>query len=78
MEFDTAALTSLAITCCIRVVSSIVALIVGLYVVGIMVKVIGKVLDQSNTDPSLTSFIRSLVSILLKLWSTSQRLACWV
>jgi len=32
-----------------------------------MVKVIGKVLDQSNTDPSLTSFIRSLVSILLKV-----------
>jgi len=49
------------------VVSAIVALIVGLYVVGIMVKVIGKVLDQSNTDPSLTSFIRSLVSILLKV-----------
>jgi len=48
-------------------VSAIVALIVGLYVVGIMVKVIGKVLDQSNTDPSLTSFIRSLVSILLKV-----------
>jgi len=29
--------------------------------------VIGKVLEQSNTDPSLTSFIRSLVSILLKI-----------
>tara|TARA_E500000331_G_scaffold30412_1_gene25538 strand:- start:726 stop:1535 length:810 start_codon:yes stop_codon:yes gene_type:complete len=67
MEFDTVALTSLAITYGIRVVSAIVALIVGLYVVGIMVKVIGKVLDQSNTDPSLTSFIRSLVSILLKV-----------
>jgi small conductance mechanosensitive channel len=67
MEFGTAALTSLAITYGIRVVSAVVALIVGLYIVGIMVKVIGKVLEQSNTDPSLTSFIRSLVSILLKI-----------
>ena len=67
MEFDTEALTALAITYGIRLVSAVVALIIGLYVVNVVVKLIGKVLDKSNTDPSLTSFIRSLVSILLKI-----------
>jgi len=67
MEFDTAALTSLAISYGIQLLSAIVALVVGLYIVNIIVGVIGKVLDKSNTDPSLVGFIRSLVSILLKI-----------
>lgn len=67
MEFDTAALTSLAITYGIQLLSAIVALVIGLYIVKIIVGVIGKVLEKSNTDPSLVGFIRSLVSILLKV-----------
>lgn len=67
MEFDTEALTSLAITYGIQLVSAIVTLVIGLYIVGFVVRLIGKVLEKSNTDPSLTGFVRSLVSILLKI-----------
>ncbi len=67
MEFDTAALTSLAVTWGVQLVSAVITLIVGLYIVGFVVRLIGKVLEKSNTDPSLTGFVRSLVSILLKI-----------
>jgi small conductance mechanosensitive channel len=67
MEFDTAALTSLAVTYGLRVVSALVALVIGLYLVNLVVKLIGKVLERSDTAPSLVGFVRSLVSILLKV-----------
>lgn len=67
MEFDTAALTSLAVTYGLRVVSALVALVIGLYIVNLVVKLIGKVLERSDTAPSLVGFVRSLVSILLKI-----------
>lgn len=67
MEFDTEALTALAITYGIQLVQAIVTLVIGLWIVGMVVGVIGKVMDKSNTDPSLAGFIRSLISILLKI-----------
>lgn len=67
MEFDTAALTSLAVTYGLRVVSALVALVIGLYIVNLVVKLVGKVLERSDTAPSLVGFVRSLVSILLKI-----------
>ncbi len=67
MEFDTAALTGLAITYGIRLISALIALVIGLYVVRIIVRVLRTFLEKSGTDPSLTGFIRSLVSILLKV-----------
>ena len=67
MEFDTEALTALAITYGIQLVQAIATLVIGLWIVGMVVGVIGKVMDKSNTDPSLAGFIRSLISILLKI-----------
>ncbi len=67
MEFDTAALSALAVTYGLRLVSALIALVIGLYIVKLVVGVIRKLLEKSNTDPSLTGFIRSLVSILLKV-----------
>ncbi|MEQ8313415.1 MAG: mechanosensitive ion channel [Gammaproteobacteria bacterium] len=67
MEFDTAALTSLAVTYGLRVVSALIALVIGLYIVNLVVKLVGKVLERSDTAPSLVGFVRSLVSILLKI-----------
>lgn len=67
MEFDTAALTSLAVTYGLRLVSALIALLIGLYVVKVVVKLVAAMLERSDTDPSLTGFIRSLVSVLLKI-----------
>lgn len=67
MEFDTAALTSLAVTYGLRVVSALVALVIGLYIVNLVVKLVGKVLEKSDTAPSLVGFVRSLMSVLLKI-----------
>lgn len=67
MEFDTAELTSLAVTYGLQLASAVATLIVGLWIVRIVIGVVGKVMEKSNTDPSLTGFIRSLVSILLKI-----------
>ena len=67
MEFDTAELTSLAITYGIQLVQAIATLVIGLWIVSMVVGVIGRIMDKSNTDPSLAGFIRSLISILLKI-----------
>lgn len=67
MEFDTSTLIPLAIEYGISLVSAIATLIIGLYVVRVVVSVVGKVMEKSDTDASLTGFVRSLVSILLKI-----------
>ncbi len=67
MEFDTATLTALAVTNGFGLLSAIATLIVGLYLVAFAVKVVGQIMEKSETDPSLRSFIESLVSILLKV-----------
>ncbi|MEQ9309447.1 MAG: mechanosensitive ion channel [Balneolaceae bacterium] len=46
---------------------AIAVLIVGLWLVRIIVGIIKKMLTKSNVDPSLQGFLRSLVSILLKV-----------
>ena len=67
MEFDTATLTALAVTYGFGLLSAIATLVVGLYLVAFAVKVVGQIMEKSETDPSLRSFIESLVSILLKV-----------
>lgn len=67
MEIDTTALTSLAVTYGIRLLSAVAVLIIGLYIVRIVVRVLGGLLDKNDVAPSLRSFISSLVSILLKV-----------
>ncbi len=67
MNFDTEALTGLAITYGLQLLSAIATLVIGLYVVSIIVKVAGKVFERSNVDVSLTGFLSSMISILLKI-----------
>ena len=67
MDFDPAQLTELAVSYGMNIVTALITLVVGLYVVGLIVKVIGKVLDRSAVDPSLKGFLSSLSSILLKV-----------
>ncbi|MDD9891035.1 MAG: mechanosensitive ion channel [Gammaproteobacteria bacterium] len=67
MNFDTAAITNLAITYGLQLLSAIATLVIGLYVVSIIVKVAGKVFERSNVDASLTGFLSSMISILLKI-----------
>ena len=62
MEFDTATLTALAVTYGFGLLSAIATLVVGLYLVAFAVKVVGQIMEKSETDPSLRSFIESLVA----------------
>jgi len=50
-----------------RLVAAILTLLVGLWIVGILTKVINKLLNKKQIDPSLTPFLRGLFSGLLKI-----------
>lgn len=50
-----------------KVLGAIATLVIGLWIVGILVGIIKKVLVKSKVDPSLGSFLSSLASILLKV-----------
>ena len=49
-----------------RLLLAIIVLVVGLWIVNRIVRVMGKGLERSNTDPTLARFLSSLVSITLK------------
>ncbi|MCP4458767.1 MAG: mechanosensitive ion channel [Cytophagales bacterium] len=49
-----------------NIVLSIVILIVGLMVIRLLTNTISKVMNKRGADPSLTPFLKSLLSILLK------------
>jgi small conductance mechanosensitive channel len=67
MEFDVASLTVLAVDYGMQLVLAIATLVIGLYVVKIIVGVLGRVFEKSNVDISLRGFLRSMVSMLLKV-----------
>lgn len=67
MEFDPAMLTEFAVTYGLKLLSALATLIIGLYIVKVIINVIGRMMDKSGTDPSLRSFLTSLISILLKV-----------
>ena len=48
-------------------VLALATLIAGLFVAGVIGRLLGKVLDRAQADPSLRSFLPSLTSILLKV-----------
>lgn len=50
-----------------KVVGALVVLIIGLYVIKLVTKAIVKLMERRNTDPSLRGFLRSLISIGLKV-----------
>ena len=47
-----------------RIVMAIVILVVGLMIVDLLTKTFGKVLDKRGADPSLTPFLKSILSII--------------
>ncbi|MEX0962909.1 MAG: mechanosensitive ion channel domain-containing protein [Pseudohongiellaceae bacterium] len=67
MDFDTATLTALAIPYGIKLLSALVALVIGLFIVNMLVSFTKKLLNKSAVDPSLTSFLSSMVAMLLKV-----------
>ncbi len=50
----------------LKVIGAVVALIVGLWIIKLLVKGVGNLLSKSKTDDSLTGFLKSLTSVLLK------------
>lgn len=66
-DIDTAQLTSLAITYGGRLLAAIGTLIIGLWIVAIVNSIFRRIFDRSGVDPSLRSFLGSLISILLKI-----------
>ncbi len=67
MEFDTEQLTALAITYGTKILAGVATLVIGLYVVSLIMSAIRKMFEKSGVDPSLRSFLASLISILLKV-----------
>lgn len=60
-------LMEMALTYGPKLLGALATLVIGLWIVGILVGVIKKVLVKSKVDPSLGSFLSSLASILLKV-----------
>ena len=50
----------------LKLVGAIVALIVGLWVIGTLTRFLGRMMKKRDVDPSLRTFFRSLVNIFLK------------
>lgn len=67
MEIDTAVLTGFAITYGLKLLAALATLVIGLYIVKMIISFMGRMMERNDTDPSLRSFVSSLVSILLKV-----------
>ncbi|MDO8907676.1 MAG: mechanosensitive ion channel [Pseudohongiella sp.] len=67
IEFSTEMLLVLSVTYGPRLIGSLATLFLGLWVVGVSINVIKRMLAKSKVDPSLASFLSSLTSILLKV-----------
>jgi small conductance mechanosensitive channel len=67
MEFSQEAVTTLFVHWGTSLVLALATLIAGLFVAGVIGRLLGKVLDRAQVDPSLRSFLTSLTSTLLKV-----------
>ncbi|MEO9869980.1 mechanosensitive ion channel family protein [Ekhidna sp.] len=50
-----------------KVVTAILTLIIGLWIIGALVRTFGKTLNKRNVDPSLSPFLKSLLGAILKI-----------
>lgn len=50
-----------------KVIGAIITLIVGFIVIGIVVGFVNKTMERRGVDPSLTPFLKSILSIILKV-----------
>lgn len=67
LQLDSSALTELAITYGTKLLAAVATLLIGLWIVGMIVKFAKAAFHRSNVDPSLQSFLSSMISILLKV-----------
>jgi small conductance mechanosensitive channel len=67
MELDSAALSAFVMAYGIKLLSALATLVIGLYIVKAIIGALNRMMDRSKTDPSLRSFLGSLVSMLLKV-----------
>lgn len=49
------------------VVLALVTLVIGLWIIGVITRGIGKAMDKRNVDPSLAPFLKSLLGTILKV-----------
>ena len=66
-NIDTAVLLEYAITYGTKLLAAIATLVIGLWIAAIIVRVVKRVFERSNVDPSLRGFLGSMISILLKV-----------
>ena len=50
-----------------KIVTALLTLIIGLWIIGIVTRSIGKGMDRRNVDPSLKPFLKSLINAVLKV-----------
>lgn len=67
MTFDAATLTELAINYGTKILAGLATLIIGLWIVSILNSIVRRMMERSKVDPSLRTFLGSLISILLKV-----------
>lgn len=67
--FDNASewLHEMIITYGLKIVYAIIILLIGLWVVKLLTKAFSRILDHQKVDPSLSGFLKHMVSILLKV-----------
>lgn len=66
-EFSSEMIMDFVLTYGPKLISAILVLLIGLWVVKVLSKVFRTVLEKSNVDASLKSFLVSMISILLKV-----------
>jgi small conductance mechanosensitive channel len=67
IEFSTEMLLALSVMYGPRLIGSLATLFFGLWIVGVTINVVKRMLSKSKVDPSLATFLSSLASILLKI-----------
>ncbi|WP_424962207.1 mechanosensitive ion channel family protein [Ekhidna sp.] len=50
-----------------KVIAAIVTLVIGLWIIGIITRGVGKTMQRKEVDPSLRPFLKSLISAVLKV-----------
>lgn len=67
LNIDTAVLMDLAISYGTKLLAALATLVIGLWITGIIVRVVKGVFERSKVDSSLRGFLGSMISILLKV-----------
>ncbi len=67
MDFNLSVLIDTVLAWAPKLVAAILTLMIGFWIVGMIGKAIGKSMEKSGLDKDLVPFIKSLVSVLLKV-----------